>query len=588
MKKQVVFKKRVMFYLSLLLSLNLMAQKGSLYQVSLVKQIELSSLVIEGRVLDKMSLWDKAGAHIYTIHRVEVFKTFKGSTMAIVKIVTAGGLVDDSFEHLSDQPNMQIGDCGVFMLKASKLNLSDAPSVNHSTYEVLSACQGFYRYDIAGNMAANALASYKDITGYFYQNIQSVTKENYSIIKPFALEEMVQMYGLKSTTAITISSLSPTQVSAGTQTTLVITGSGFGSAPGRIGFKNANDGGATYFDAQPSELQSWNDTQIEVFIPSHAGTGTIRVTNASAETEVSTDAITITYAHTNLLYSDKAIMTQLIDVDGQGGYLWHMYTAFNQNNSAKEAFTRAFNTWVCASKVNWRLGLPTTNDVTMQDGENVIRFDNGDELPLGVLGRCISYGFQCGDPEINAIVEMDMIINDTEDWYFGTGMPGASQFDFETVVLHELGHGLQLGHVIESDDVMYYGLGEGSTKRQLSLNDEAGANYVQTKSKAIPICFFSVVTDGECLANSIDEQVLYDGLQIYPNPASSVLNIKVDVNIKLNFISVVDIDGQKLITIPMDNIESEYSLDISRLAGGIYFLNVNSDKANISKRFVVN
>ncbi|MBS2212640.1 T9SS type A sorting domain-containing protein [Carboxylicivirga mesophila] len=587
MKKLNVLKRVVLYYVLLLWPFMLVAQNGSLYKVSLSEQLQASALVIEGRILDQMALWDDAGQHIYTLHEIEVFKSFKGLLTSKVYVLTAGGLVGDQFEQVSDQPVLRKGDCGVLMLNTSTIQLPDGVTNNNSIFEVVSAAQGFYRYDFKANVAANVLSSHENIVDAFYPAIQSLTKLSYRIVAPFVVEAQVHAKGLKATAAVTISSISPAQASAGTQTVMVINGSGFGSETGQVGFKNANDGGATYFNVQASEIRSWSDTRIEVFIPSHAGTGNVRVTNAAAEVGESTEIITVTFAHTNLLFSDQAIMTQLIDVDGQGGYLWHMFTDFDENNNAKEAFTRAFNTWVCASKVNWRLGLPTSTDVTTQDGENVIRFDNGEELPLGVLGRCISYGFQCGDPLINAVVEMDMIVNDTENWNYGPDAPSSTEYDFETVVLHELGHGHQLGHVLESNDVMFYGLGEGSSKRQLSSNDLSGANYVQAKSKATPVCFFSVVTDGECLSNNIDEQTLLDGLKIYPNPASTVLHVENTAAVKLHHMTIIDVNGRKLATIPADNGEGPHSIDIRRLTRGIYFLNIVSDKASVSQRFVV-
>ena len=73
-----------------------------------------------------------------------------------------------------------------------------------------------------------------------------------------------------------ISSFSPTSVSAGTNTKLTVNGSGFGTQRGRVIFKNADSGGANNM-YNPWSIISWTDTKIEVNVPYGAGTGQIYV-----------------------------------------------------------------------------------------------------------------------------------------------------------------------------------------------------------------------------------------------------------------------------------------------------------------------
>jgi hypothetical protein len=59
------------------------------------------------------------------------------------------------------------------------------------------------------------------------------------------------------------------------------------------------------------------------------------------------------------------------------------------------------------------------------------------------------------------------------DWYTGADPSaiGASQYDFQTIVTHELGHALGLGHSGVSGSVMYAYLAPGATRRTVTTQD---------------------------------------------------------------------------------------------------------------------
>src|SRR5262249_7161684 len=65
------------------------------------------------------------------------------------------------------------------------------------------------------------------------------------------------------------------------------------------------------------------------------------------------------------------------------------------------------------------------------------------------------------------------------DWYTGADgtAVGASQFDFQTIITHELGHAIGLGHSGDTASVMYAYLAPGQAKRTLTEADLTVVDY---------------------------------------------------------------------------------------------------------------
>lgn len=77
----------------------------------------------------------------------------------------------------------------------------------------------------------------------------------------------------------------------------------------------------------------------------------------------------------------------------------------------------------------------------------------------------------------NQLVEVDIVRNWDKNW---STTPSAqdNSFDIETVALHEFGHGLGLDHSADSTSVMYYQLGAGEIKRNLTQDDINGIKAI--------------------------------------------------------------------------------------------------------------
>lgn len=101
-----------------------------------------------------------------------------------------------------------------------------------------------------------------------------------------------------------------------------------------------------------------------------------------------------------------------------------------------------------------------------------------------------------------------------------------------------------------------------------SIDDEGNAS----------VCSFEL-TVVEIL--SIQDASLNEGLSIFPNPSSDMINV-ISANKNLTDISIVDISGKLLFSV--SNLDAErQTIDISTLAQGIYFVQINEE---VTKKIV--
>lgn len=303
---------------------------------------------------------------------------------------------------------------------------------------------------------------------------------------------------------MSISSFSPSPTKGGTIDAgdyITITGSGFGASAGTVFYSNADDGGATFTaSGVASDNVSWSDGLIVNKVAAGAGNGPININGSFT----SGSSLTVNNSHSaiNSSFSGFGSATRqqyyLRNLNTLGGYsfLLNSTSGFSANSAAVDAFERALETRRCNSYINWRAD-GTTTSVFANDGLSVVLFDN--TLPAGVLGRATSRfsGSSTGACNLTNtvwwVIEIDIQMAPDPPvtgftWQFGPAAPSASQFDFESVLLHELGHAHGLGHVISSGAVMHYALFNGVTTRMPSVN-EISAAVSKVNSSTAPTCF---------------------------------------------------------------------------------------------------
>jgi hypothetical protein len=567
---------------------NTLTGQGLTYEVPLIEQVQNSSQIVEGKVIAKASYWDTAQGHIYTVNTVEVYKVFKGlPSTTLVEVITPGGTVGLSAELVTPSLELFEGEIGVFMLEDTDVALARQDEAIAS-FRPYSSSQGFYKYDLVDNKAVNNYKVKTGISQTFYNELEGLTNQVFVPVKAFDVDELIAQ-NTSDNNRQPIFGINPLVTTAGTQSTITISGVAFGPSQGTVSFANADNGGATFTPALDSQVLSWSDDEIVVEVPRQAGTGRVRVTPNSGGVSTSPQDITVLYSELNVVSSGVAYPTRHFDQNGSGGMTWQMQTDFDANAAAKASFLRAFDTWVCESGVNWENGPTTTVDAVVLDGINIVRFDNGAELQSGTLGVNFSYWSGCNSGgQLNWFVnELDIVFNDSTNWQFGPGNPSGSQIDFETVAVHELGHGHQLGHVIDPTVIMHFSVSGGVAKRILSQNDIDGANDIQLRSVNEPVCGLDPMTNSDC-SLSISDEELNEKIVIYPLPAKDNIYIESAFDLNLKSVELIDAQGRLVSTIKLSQNSTLHSVNLEALNSGMYFLKITtSTNAQLVKKIVV-
>jgi len=505
--------------------------------VSLDLRVEEAQYLVMGQVIRTHSYWDQNKENIYTLHEIQVDGYFKGQHSAThLGLISMGGQVGLDMQETFPSVHLSVGDYGVFMLGGqapASLCAADYESKSSNFIQAFATAsvQGVVSYQ-NGRWLDASRPDQSMSTQEFMKKISSLTGTSLIDYLGNKIELPKKLtsnhtFSTQKTLAVTTlqnGSLATTNtfnsgVSNNPSMEMIINGSGFGSSTGSINFPNANAGGGantfvfptTTTNAQsrqgaPSDIISWTNNQIRIRVPRAAGTGTMEVFN-SANVSQGTAPITIDWAILPL-YSDFALFpvrtsqfVKLIEDNTTGGYLFQMSTAgsatFFGNVAAKEAVRRAMNTWRCGTSINWDLDLTAgTAAGFANDGTNVVIFDN--TLSTGVLARCTSRSTASGNGACNMhdtywrLQEVDLQFRTTPTatttWNFNSTGTASNQYSFESVALHELGHGHGLGHVVDVTKVMHFSIANGVENVSLATSDVAAGNY-RINTSVGPNCF---------------------------------------------------------------------------------------------------
>jgi Zn-dependent metalloprotease len=127
-----------------------------------------------------------------------------------------------------------------------------------------------------------------------------------------------------------------------------------------------------------------------------------------------------------------------------------------------------------------------------------------------------------------------------------------------------------------------YGSGSYTLKVTGGATIASGGSF--TSSQATSFCLPYTAFSFAATTNSVDNAITKPAVNVYPNPASSYINVQV-TNAKANgMISIYSATGALVKVVEMDENESE--VNISELPSGLYLITVDTKKEAITKQFI--
>ncbi|HEY6978748.1 MAG TPA: hypothetical protein VH396_20765, partial [Chitinophagaceae bacterium] len=507
---------------------------AQLYKIELKEKVKASSLIVEGKVVDKKSFWNDAHTMIFTANTVEIYKLFKGTPAEnTIEIMTQGGSVGPDAITVSDLLQLDIGKTGVFFCEPNRIHLK-SPFSKKLLFDVYSSDQGFLRYDLENDEAYAPFASYKKIEKNLYTSIRQETGKNFRVINSsFNISSIIAQKALQSGEAILafISSFSPETVHGGAlndpaNNVLTINGSGFGAKPSgscAVKFKDGDNNRVQPDYAVPynsSYMVSWSDTKIVLRVPDRAATGNIAVILKDGTTIQSVSELNVFYSVLNSQFDfqpdiDTIVYTEqrLMNANGSGGYSFQYSTstAGGGKNFAvdpsKETFLRALKTWKDATGVNFIEGSGSPVQKVTDDKINLIVFDNFNTgvppMAAGVLESTYSYATVCYTSSpfkiytaqktgFDILVRNDGVSVGDIPFEDGPCFPGSETYDREMIVLHEIGHALNLAHINDAEEgnsipsvnpskLMHFAIVNYVDRRSLDISAYQGGLYATTQ-----------------------------------------------------------------------------------------------------------
>ncbi len=146
--------------------------------------------------------------------------------------------------------------------------------------------------------------------------------------------------------------------------------------------------------------------------------------------------------------------------------------------------------------------------------------------------------------------------------YFGDGLASATDNCTDPVT------------VFAQDPAAGSFIGDGVYTVTLSATDEYGN---------VGTCTFELTVESIL---GVNDNNLDAGVTLYPNPAQGQVILSNTSNILLTKAKMYDVNGKLVNTVDLTDMTTEKTMDISKLASGVYIVQIKGENASVVKRLI--
>ncbi|MCK9593180.1 MAG: IPT/TIG domain-containing protein [Methanoregula sp.] len=390
--------------------------------------IRTSDQIVYGKIIDVKSAWNAQKTQIETTAQILVDEAFiknnntnikSGST---ISVTTLGGTVGDISEWVEEMPVFELNSDAFVYLEQT----NSGEFTVHGLYEGIHPVFN----NKSGTSENLKVSSSADEIAIFKEEINKTLRGIPVEVHPPGRLSASLPASLGASGPI-ISSISPSTASAGTNTLITITGSGFGPSHisnGKVMFFSSvtsySSGILNYVAAyDDDEIVSWTDTQIRARVPVGASSGFVKVrTDSNVDSSLFPFAVTFSYGKTKWDTSP----TFYVNPGSVSGFSTSIQNAAATWNNAGSSF-----------RLNYDGASSATT--TAPDFKNNIFFGLSSDFAQNNPAITHTW-YYTANPE--KIIDCDTEFNPDYVWTTGTG--SGNTMNIEAVMTHEFGHWLRL------------------------------------------------------------------------------------------------------------------------------------------------
>jgi len=642
--------KKIILTIVAILSLFISKAQSSIDTTQLLDIIGSVDYIFEGQVTQKCCYLDSSTGLIYTSNMVHITKIGKGDiTCGTVQVITEGGTLDNRTLSVSHNTEFNVGYAGVFICSKSSYPHSNNCERGDNPQELKLALtfDGLIDYynDPFNTIARGYHLSFdqiQDLYDFLQVNANislSICDSSFNPIDWEFNNKLAHKHPKHRTipviTSINNSTANVYNTTGGTNTQITLKGYGFEDSVGHIYLRNADDGGESYLQINQFDICTWSDTNIVFVVPSlvdtnnftpsglsylgkPAGSGLIGVENYLGEINDTSSTSTskklnIQYSVFNYKYASITVpyyrnnIYLFRDIANFQDSTYHF--RFNTNitdPNMKNCIKAAFRRWTCMTGVNFVIDPTPIDTGALHDYRNIIMLANIDGPGKVLLKTNVSSAHCSGQPF--SAGDIDILIDSSDVSCFqydttGTASIFPYNFDFFSLILHEVGHALCLNHVNDTTDIMYSAAILRNTTLPASqriinfnINNQHGGDYTVQNSIDVAIHNFTgscanyflpmAIQPMNCRLGPLQvNQIVKKEIEasIYPNPFSNSINVVLPYDMgKLKF----ELFNSFGAIIHSEELFNSKTIFLPNLPNGMYYAKLSNGKNSLVKKIV--